>query len=93
MQGPRFSPRISFIEMAPRLAPAAAALAALPCLSSQTDRHHREQAMIGRIFQALLTQTDTVVLIYRIDSAQRVCYALFGYWQCPACFLHLVWFL
>jgi hypothetical protein len=71
MQVPRFSPRISLIEMAPRPAPAAAALPypapALPCLSPQTDRH-RERAVIGRIFQALPTQTDTttVAFIYRI---------------------------
>jgi len=40
---------------------------ALPCLSPQTDRHHKERAVTGRIFQALPTQTDTVALIYRIS--------------------------
>jgi hypothetical protein len=35
--------------------------------TSTTDQLHREQAVIGRIFQALPTQTDTTVaLIYRI---------------------------
>jgi len=46
--------------MAPRPAPHSGrpGRPALPCLSSQTDRHHREQAVTGRIFLALPTQTD-----------------------------------
>jgi hypothetical protein len=28
---------------------------------------HREQAVTGRIFQALPTQTDTIALIYRTN--------------------------
>ncbi len=81
MQVPRFSPRISLIEMAPHPAPSAAALAAppcptpaLPCLSPQTNRHHKERAVTGRIFQTLPTQTNTtVVLIYRISAPQGTC--------------------
>ncbi len=60
MQVPRFSPRISLIEMAPRPAPRSGCPGrpALPCLSPQIDRHHREWAVTRRIFQALPTQTD-----------------------------------
>jgi hypothetical protein len=53
MQVPRFSPRISLIEMAPRAAPTAAALAALPCPCPICHQLHRERAVTGRIFQAL----------------------------------------
>ncbi len=47
MQVPRFSPRISLIEMAPRPAPRSGCPGrpALPCLSPQTGNGlHREQA-------------------------------------------------
>ncbi len=51
MQVPRFSPRISLIEMAPRPAPRSGCPArpARPCPVC----HHRERAVTGRIFQAL----------------------------------------
>jgi hypothetical protein len=40
-----------------------------PSPPSTTDLFHREQAVIGRIFQALPTQTNTTVaLIYRIGG-------------------------
>jgi hypothetical protein len=52
MQVPLFSPRISLIEMTPRLAPRSGC-PARPALFVTTDRHHRERAVIGRIFQAL----------------------------------------
>ncbi len=58
MQVPRFSPRISLIEMAPRGAPVATALAALPLPCPVCHQLHRERAMTGKIFQALPTQTD-----------------------------------
>ncbi len=39
-----------------------------PPKTSVTDQLHKEQAMTGRIFQALLTQTDTIVaFIYKIN--------------------------
>ncbi len=65
MQVPRFSPRISLIEMAPRVAPRSGCPGrpTLPCFVCH--QLHREQAVTGRIFQALPTQTDTTVaLIY-----------------------------
>jgi len=47
---------------------------ALPYLSPQTRNGlHREQAVIGRIFQALPTQTDTVALIYKIMIVTHKC--------------------
>ncbi len=72
MQVPRFSPRISLIEMAPRAAPRNGCLGRptlpLPCLVCH--QLHREWAVTGRIFQALPTQTDTTVaLIYKIITS------------------------
>ncbi len=70
MQVPWFSPRISLIEMAPRPAPRSGCPGrpALPvCHHRQIDttmfaltidQLHKERAVIGRIFQALPTQTD-----------------------------------
>jgi hypothetical protein len=58
MQVPRFSPRISLIEMAPRLAPAAAAPAALPCPCPALPCpvcHHRQ------------TDTTMFALIYKMS--------------------------
>jgi len=52
MHVPRFSPRISLIEMAPRSAPrnGCPGRPALPCLSPQTGNGlHKEWAVIGRI--------------------------------------------
>jgi hypothetical protein len=53
--------------------PAAAALVALPC--PVCHQLHREQAVTGRIFQALLTQTDTIVaLIYKMQKGRIIFY-------------------
>jgi hypothetical protein len=53
MQVPRFSRRISLIEMAPRAAPHSGCPGrpALPC--PVCHQLHKERAVIGRIFQAL----------------------------------------
>jgi hypothetical protein len=74
MQVPRFSPRISLIEMAPRTAPRsgypsrpAMPCPALPLPYPVCHQVHRERGVTGRIFQALPTQTNTTVaLIYKI---------------------------
>ncbi len=72
MQVPRFSPRISLIEMAPRAAPHSGCPGrpAMPC--PVCHQLHREGAVTGRIFQALPNfcphrQTDTMfAFIYKI---------------------------
>jgi hypothetical protein len=67
MQVPRFSPRISLIEMAPRAAPRSGCLGrpTLPC--PVCHQLHREWAVLERIFQALPTKRNTTVaLIYKI---------------------------
>jgi hypothetical protein len=65
MQVPRFSPRISLIKMAPRAALAAAALAALPCLSPAPHGTSSD----WKNLPSIVTQTDTTVaLIYKMQT-------------------------
>ncbi len=69
MQVPRFSPRISLIEMAPSAAPHSGypGRPALPLPCPVCYQLHRERAVIGKIFQALPIQTNTTVaLIYKM---------------------------
>jgi len=75
MQVPQFSPRISLIEMAPHPAPRSRCPGrlALPCLSPQTNKHHREQAVTGKIFQALPTQTDRHCCFNILDVVNEKC--------------------
>ncbi len=76
MQVPRFSPRISLIEMAPRAAPHSGCPGrpAMPCPCPVCHQLHRERAVTGRIFQALPNfcphrQTDTMfAFIYKMGK-------------------------
>ncbi len=64
MQVPRFSPRISLIEMAPRAAPHSGCPGRPVC-----HELHRERAGTGRIFQALPN-----FCLHRQTDGQTVCF-------------------
>jgi len=78
MHVPRFSPRISLIEMAPRAAPRSSCPGrpALHCLSPTPQGTGSDWKNLPDTTQFLSTQTDTTMfaLIYKIEGILKIAF-------------------